>query len=154
MSLEAKHKALDDLAGAHVELKEAALRIPEEKLNDALLGGWSVKDVIAHVSSWDELASLDVHRLARGHVPVLSDYKSAEADDWNASLMRGRTRFSPGQIYYELESCYDMLIEALETVPEAMYDGRTAVTDIVRITEDHYRQHAGNIREWRERQGL
>ncbi len=153
MSSEAKSKAVADLAAAHLDFKETVRGIPDDKLPSPVLGEWSAKDVIAHVSSWDELASLDLRRIGRGHVPTVAAFREADVDEWNAFLMRGRKLFPPAQVYHELEQCYDMLAEALETVPEAMFQQGGMVTNFLAITVHHYQDHAGHIREWREREG-
>jgi hypothetical protein len=153
MSSEAKTKALADLAAAHVDFKETIRGIPEDKLAAVMLGEWSTKDVIAHVGAWDELASLDIRRIGRGHVPTLAAFREAEVDEWNAFYMRGRKLFLPAQVYHELEECYDMLVEALETVPEAMFEQGSLVTNLLAVSVHHYQDHGGHIREWREREG-
>lgn len=153
MSSEAKSKALADLAAAHVDFKEAVRGIPVDKLAAPVLGEWSAKDVIAHISSWDELASLDLRRIGRGHVPTLAAFREADVDEWNGFFMRGRKLFPTPQVYHELEERYDMLVEALETVPEAMFQQGGMVTNFLAIAVHHYRDHAANIREWREREG-
>jgi hypothetical protein len=154
MSSEAKAKALADLAAAHAGFKEVSLHIPEDRLTVAMLGEWSAKDVIAHVSSFAEVVALDMHRLARGHVPVLAAFREAEVDEWNAFFMRGRKLFPPAQAYYELECCYDMLVEALEAVPEAMFEGGHMVTNVLAVVIHHYGDHGGHIRDWRQQEGI
>lgn len=154
MPAEAKTKALADLAAAHAGFKEVALHIPEDRLTVAMHGEWSAKDVIAHVSSLSEATALDVSRMARGHVPCLAAFREAEVDEWNGYLMRGRKLFPPAQVYSELESRYDMLVEALEAVPEAMFEGGHMVTNILAVIIHHYGDHAGHVREWRQREGI
>ncbi len=153
MSSEAKTKALADLAAAHNDFKETVQGIPDDKLTTVMLGEWSAKDVIAHVSAWDELASLDLRRIGRGHVPTLAAFREAEVDEWNAFYMRGRKLFLPAQVYHELEECHDMLVEALGTVPDAMFDQGSLVTNLLAVSVHHYQDHADHIREWREREG-
>jgi len=154
MSSEAKTKALADLAAAHVGFKETIRGIPDEKLAVVMLGEWSAKDVIAHVGAWDELAALDIRRIGRGHIPCLAAFREEEVDEWNAFYMRGRKLFPPAQVYFELEACYDMLVEALETVPEAMLEQGSLVTNLLAISVHHYEDHGGHIREWRQREGI
>lgn len=154
MTADAKAKALADLAAAHAAFKETARAIPDEKLTVVMLGEWSAKDVIAHVSAWDELASLDIRRIGRGHVPCLAAFREAEVDEWNAFYMRGRKLFLPAQVFFELEECYDMLVEALETVPQAMFQQGSMVTNLLAISVHHYQDHGGHIREWRQREGI
>jgi hypothetical protein len=153
MSSEAKTKALADLAAAHVQFKETVRGIPDDKLAAVVLGEWSAKDVIAHISSWNELAALDMRRIGRGHIPTLAGFRETEVNEWNAFFMRGRKLFPAPQVYHELEGCYDMLVEALETVPEAMFQQGSMVTNFLAISVHHYQDHGGHIREWREREG-
>jgi hypothetical protein len=151
---EAKTKALADLAAAHLDFKETVRGIPDDKLTVAVLGEWSAKDIIAHVSSWEEVAALDLRRIGRGHVPFVAGFREADVDEWNAFLMRGRKLFLPAQVFHELEGCYDMLVEALETVPEAMFQQGGMVTNFLAISVHHYQDHGGHIREWRQREGI
>jgi hypothetical protein len=154
MSLEAKHKVLEDLAAAHVAFKEAVLHIPADKLTAPMHGEWCVKDLVAHVSSWEEVASLDLHRIAAGQVPIVAAFKEPEIDEWNAFLMRGRRLFPAAQVMAELESRYDMLVEAIEAVPEAMFSGGSVVANFLAVAIHHYGDHGGHIREWREKEGI
>jgi hypothetical protein len=154
MTADAKTKALADLAAAHLTFKETVRDIPDDKLTVVMLGEWSAKDVIAHVSSWDELSALDLRRIGRGHVPCLAAFREEDVDEWNGFLMRGRKLFPPAQVYHELEGCHDMLVEALETVPEAMFQQGGMVTNFLALAVQHYQDHGGHIRDWREREGV
>jgi hypothetical protein len=123
MTSEVKAKALADVAAAHVAFKEAVRGIPEERLSGPMHGEWSAKDLIAHISSWNEFTSLDMRRLARGHVPCMAAFREADVNEWNAFLVRPRKLFPVPQVIAELEGCYDALAEALATVPQAMFEG-------------------------------
>jgi hypothetical protein len=151
---EAKAKMLADLAAAHVEFKEAILHIPEKHTSDGVLGDWTAKDVAAHVSSWDEMVCMDLQRLVRGHLPVMEGVRADEVDEWNAVLMKGRFAFPFEQVLSELEECYDMLFESLESVPYSMFKEGGAVERMMAIEIEHYRTHAAHVREWREKLGI
>ena len=154
MTSEAKAATLADLAAAHVDLKETVRGIPEDRLSEPMHGEWSVKDLIAHISSWNEFTSLDMRRLARGHVPCIAAFREADVDQWNAFLIRPRKLFPAGQVMAELEGCYDALAEALATVPQAMFEPGQMVSNMLALIGGHYRDHARHIREWREREGV
>jgi hypothetical protein len=154
MSLEAKHKAIEDLAAAHVAFKETVSHIPDDRMTAPVLDAWCAKDLVAHVSSWDELTALDMHRIAQGHVPQLAGLKSAEVDDWNDFMMRGRRLFPAGQVMGELESRYEMLVEGLQAVPEAMFGQGSLAANMLALTIQHYKEHGEHFREWRESEGI
>ncbi len=154
MTMEAKAKSLADLAAAHVHFKETVRGIPDDKLTVPMHGEWSVKDLIAHVSSWNEMGALDMARVGRGHVPCVAAFREADVDEWNAFLMRPRKLFPPAQVYSELEGCYDMMAEALAAVPQAMFQPGNMVPNFLMIAVHHYGDHGGHIREWRQQQGI
>src|SRR3972149_975944 len=113
MTSEAKAKALADLAAAHVAFKEAIRGIPEDRLAAPMHGEWSAKDLVAHISAWNEHTSLDARRIARGHVPCIATFREADVDEWNAFLVRPRKLFPAAQVRSELEGCYDALAGGL-----------------------------------------
>ncbi len=154
MSADAKTKALTDLAAAHAGFKKTVDGIPEDKLTTTIHGEWSAKDLIAHVSSWNEMSALDMRRVARGHVPCLAAFREADVNEWNGFLMRPRKLFPPAQVLSELESCYEMLVAALETVPQGMFEPGQMVSNFLMIATHHYGDHGGHIREWREGEGI
>jgi hypothetical protein len=154
MPAEAKAKALADLAAAHVHFKETVRGIPDDKLTLPMHGEWSAKDLIAHVSSWNEMAALDMARIARGHVPCLAAFREADVNEWNAFLMRPRKLFPPAQVFFELEGCYDRMVEALAAVPQAMFQPGNMVANFLMIAIHHYGDHGGHIREWRQQEGV
>jgi hypothetical protein len=155
MSLEAKRKTLEELAAAHVAFKETVSHIPDDKVTAPMQGEWSAKDLVAHVSSWEEVTALDVHRrLIRGHLPVIAALDHSEVDDWNAFLMRGRKAFSWQQVAWELEGNYEMLVEALEMAPASAFDQGSLLANFLAIAIHHYGDHGGQIHEWRQREGI
>ena len=154
MTSEAKAKALADLAAAHVDFKETVRGIPEDRLTVPMHGEWSAKDIVAHVSSWSEFSAQDMRRLARGDVPCIAAFREADVNEWNAFLVRPRKLFPAAQVMAELEGCYDALVEALETVPRAMFEQGQMVGNMLLIARGHYRDHAGHLTAWREREGI
>src|SRR3990172_8047677 len=138
MTSETKAKALADVAAAHVAFKEAVRGIPEERLSVPMHGEWSAKDIVAHVSSWNEMSALDMRRLARGHVPCIAAFREADVNEWNAFFMRPRK----------------LLAEALGAVPQAMFEPGQMVSNLLALIGGHYRDHARHIREWREGEGV
>jgi hypothetical protein len=151
---EAKAKALADLASAHAAFGETVRGISEDKLTVPMHGEWSAKDLIAHVSSWNEAVALDIRRIGRGHVPCLAAFREADVDEWNGFLMRPRKLFPPAQVFHELGDCYDMLVQALEALPEGKFEPGQMVPNLLAVAVHHYGDHAGHIRQWRQREGI
>ena len=94
------------LERARSELLDSIRGLPEERLTETgAVGEWSVKDVLTHIVSWEEMALPDLARLARGDTPVLQgiDLYAANFDAVNAALMSLRRELPLDQVLRELD---------------------------------------------------
>jgi hypothetical protein len=144
---------ISDLEKARSEVRIAIEGLPESEMTRPVDGTWSVKDMLAHISSWDELGATDITRASRGHVPALMAFKDDEIDDWNAGLMRGRTMFSLPQALFELDDRRQRLVEVLNSAPEQLINGPLAAR-LVDVLVEHDQMHAREISEWRQGAGV
>ncbi len=145
-----KSDAIAGLGAARKETLDAINGIPEEKMAVAAFGTWSVKDVLCHLTSWEQFAVPDLQRISRGHIPQLATLRLEEIDDWNAGLMRSRNLFSLAQAMFELEESRRQFIDALNAQPEGVF----AAGQMVRMLTDGLvngeKGHVADIREWRK----
>lgn len=147
-----KSDAIAALEAVRRETLDAIDGVPEEKMAVAAFGTWSIKDVLCHLTSWEQLAVADLQRVSRGHVPQLATFRGEDVDDWNACLMRSRNLFPLPQVMFELEDSRRHLLAALNEMP----DGLFASGQMVRMLSDglvHGEQgHVADIRAWRQQQ--
>jgi hypothetical protein len=149
-----KSSAIDDVKSGHAELLKAIEGLPDDKMGVVWYGEWSTKDVLAHIASWDEFATLDLRRIGRGHIPCLAAFKEAEVDEWNGFFMRPRKLFALPQVRFEGEHWHDELLDTLDALPDPMFSQGQMVANFVAIAGAHYRDHAGRITEWRQKEGV
>ena len=149
-----KSNAVADLEAAFRELQAAVDGVPNDQMTAVWFGEWSAKDILAHAASWDEFASLDFQRIGRGHTPCLAAFREADVNDWNGFLMRPRKLFSLAQVRFESGHCHQQLLDALKGLPEAVFAPGNMVAAFLAISTGHYRDHAGGIRRWRQKEGL
>jgi hypothetical protein len=149
-----KSDAIAVLETARRETLESINGIPEEKMTVAAFGSWSVKDVLCHLTSWEQIAAPDIQRVGRGHIPQLAAFRREEVDEWNVGLMRSRNLFPLPQVMFELEDSRRQFIDALNAQPEGMF----AAGQMVRMLTDGLvsgeNGHAAAIREWRQKEGI
>ncbi len=149
-----KSDAIAGLEAARKETLDAINGIPEEKMTVAAFGTWSVKDVLCHLTSWEQFAVPDLQRISRGHIPQLATLRLEEVDDWNVGLMRSRSLLPLPQAMFELEDSRRQFIDALNAQPEGVF----AAGQMVRMLTDGLvngeKGHAADIREWRKQQGV
>ena len=149
-----KSDAIAALETVRAETLEAINGIPEDKMAVAAFGTWSVKDVLCHLTSWEQFAVPDLQRISRGHIPQLATLRLEEIDEWNAGLMRSRNLFLLPQAMFELEDSRRQFIDALNAQPEGVF----AAGQMVRMLTDGLvngeKGHAADIREWRQKEGV
>lgn len=148
-----KWATISEIEAACKDMVSAVDGVPPGRMTEAFLDQWSAKDILAHTASWAEFTVNDFQRLARGHMPCLVAFKESEVNDWNAFLMRPRAMFPLEQVRFEFDHWHRTLLDLLEELPEAMF-GPGVLANVCVILHSHLREHAGNIRAWREREGI
>jgi len=136
------------------ELASAIQGLPEDRMTVPLAGDWSVKDFMGHIASWDEFTVSDLKRIARGRLPCLAAFREAEVDSWNAFLIRPRKLFPLPQIRAEFEEARAEMVAALKDLPEGLLAQGQMVRNIFVIMTNHEKDHARQLREWRQAEGI
>src|SRR2546429_3897720 len=65
----------------------------EADLTEVWLGGWSIKEIVAHMVGWHRELTPALERIARGERPIPAEVSYADVDAWNArfaSALRDR----------------------------------------------------------------
>ncbi len=149
-----KSDAIAALEATRREIMDAINGIPEDKMTVPSFGAWSVKDVLCHLTSWEQLAVADLQRVGRGHIPQLATFRGEDVDEWNAWLMRSRNLFPLPQVMFELEDTRRQLIDGLNALPDNLF----ASGQMARMLTDgliHGEQgHIADIRAWRQKEGV
>ena len=131
--------------------------LSEEQMSEVWFGAWSVRDILAHVAGWHREEAGMLERMARGERPVPegADYPYNAADAWNARFVERWQTASPATILEEMKASKKAYVAAARQLPEGRFqEGRTAQRLLREGCIDHYREHAGEIREWRQREGI
>ena len=128
--------------------------LDEQSMSAELENGWTMKDVMAHVAMWDEMVLPDLIRAARGHHSSLDawDHESF-TDQWNQISLALRRHFPLEQVLSELAESRQAILSFLDSPPEErLTSGPIPVA--CAIQAGHDREHAAQIRAWRERAGV
>lgn len=125
-------------------LDETALLTP------GVTGNWSIRDLIAHVTWWEEEALTHVpHLLEGGRAPRYSVmYGGIHA--FNALMTERKHSLSLAKVFEEQEQTHRRLIALVNRLPESALAGDSRVRRRLRLdTYGHYPKHAEAIRRWR-----
>jgi len=145
-------RLLRRLESAYATFEESFAGLPEAALIEpGVAGDWSVKDVLAHVSTWEEEALEHLPVIVAGGTPPRYA-ASGGIDAFNARMAERKRDLSLGEVRRLLETSHRRLIAYVRSVPEDQFAGDTRFRRRLRLdTYGHYRLHADAIREWRER---
>jgi hypothetical protein len=145
-----KATMLRDADLAFDELREAIEGLSDEEMRRAWLGTWGVREILIHISGWHDEMAAALDRLAKGDAP----YPPGTYDDfdaWNARFVESRAGVKPGDAVAEVQRSHQRLLRAAAAVAEPLFAtggaGRGALDG---AGAGHYREHAAQIRQWRQ----
>ena len=146
-----------ELERARAELRASIQGLTDGQMTrPGAVGEWSVKDVLSHATSWEELALPDLIRLARGDMPALAiigDLESANYDGPNSIIMALRRHLPLDQVLRELGIVHAAFVEAARGLPAPdLVEGQFG-RGLLEITAKHDEEHARDILAWRDREG-
>jgi uncharacterized damage-inducible protein DinB len=120
--------------------------LSDEELTERSLDGWSVKDHLAHVATWDEIRAAEVARISAGHASAWR--MSGEQDAaYNALAYDLRASLTPAQAKWELMTSRQQLLDAIEAAAGRGLDA--SLYGEAGLRSGHEEQHTGWIKRWR-----
>jgi hypothetical protein len=117
-------------------------------------GDWSVRDILAHVTTWEEEALKHLPLILRGGAPPRYSVVYGGIDAFNARTTEEKRSLSLSEVREQLAATHGRLLELIRSVPEHELAGDTRFRRRLRLDAyGHYPVHAAAIRRWWERQG-
>ena len=111
---------------------------------------WSVRDIIAHVTWWEEEALQHLPLIRGGGRPPRYSVKYGGIDAFNALMTEQRRGDSLAQVLGRHDEVHRRLIAYVETVPDELFSRETRFRRRLRLdTYAHYPIHTRAIEEWR-----
>lgn len=149
-----KERLLKRLDRAWEDLKQSYAGLSESELMKAgVMGDWSVKDIIAHVTWWEEEALKHLPIVLRGGRPPRYSVLYGGIDAFNALMTEQRKDWTLAKVLRQRDDTHRRLIDFIQSAPEDQCRSETRFRHRLRLdTYGHYRIHAEAIRSWREQQ--
>jgi hypothetical protein len=139
----------------HQNLRQAIDGLDESQLSRVWFGDWSVKDIIAHVLGWEREMTGALQRLARGEGPIPEGVDYSNIDEWNAKLALEMAPIGAATVLATWRQVHMNYAKAAKAVPDDQYGEDKTVNRLLQLSGfGHYREHAAQIHEWRQREGL
>jgi len=147
-----KQQLLKRLEKAWATLNESCNGLSDSQLTEpGVIGDWSVKDILAHVTTWEEEALKYLPLIVTGgRPPRYTQYGGLNA--FNAQMTEQKRDLVVSYVLKQLDETHRRLIDYIRSVPEEHFTRETRFRHRLRLdTYSHYPMHAKAIREWRER---
>jgi hypothetical protein len=124
----------------------------EQMAVSGVIGDWSVKDIIAHVTDWEKEALKNLPLILQGkRTPRYKDLYGG-INSFNAKMTLLHKNHSLSGILKESNSTHQQLVAFTNNFPDEMFSGETRFRRRLRLdTYSHYPVHTKAILEWRAR---
>jgi uncharacterized protein (TIGR03083 family) len=145
-------RLLERLDAAWAALSASYAGVSDSQLVEpGVVDDWSVKDVLAHVTSWEEEALKHLPLIIAGGTPPRYAAQGG-IDAFNARATEAGRRLSLAEVLRRRDETHARLLDFIRSQPEGTFGGQTRARRRLRLdTYGHYPEHTEAIRAWRER---
>lgn len=141
--LDAEWKDFED---SYAGLSDSELLLP------GVTGKWSVRDIIAHVTWWEEEALKHMPLIREGGRAPRYSVTYGGIDAFNAIMTEKRRGLSLAEVLRQHSAVHGQLIQYVSVAPEDLFTRETRFRRRLRLDAyAHYPIHARAIRAWRSR---
>jgi hypothetical protein len=122
----------------------------EQLLTPGVQGAWSVRDVIAHVTWWEEEALTHLPLIREGGRPPRYSVKYGGIDAFNARMTERRRGLALAEVLRQHDEVHAQLVAYLRQAPPELFATETRFRRRLKLdATGHYPLHAKAIRAWR-----
>ena len=149
-----REETLSAVSKTWQELKDAIALVPDDRLDEpGVVGSWSVKDLIGHVTTWEVEALQALRSYQNDNDAEALTAWPEDLDGFNAWQSEGKRGTGLTQLRRELDDCHVQIVRLVSALGEAEFQ-MSEVSERIRIdTYDHYADHAGQILRWLDASG-
>ena len=147
-----RRQVLEKLASAWNDFTESYAGLPQADLvKPGVIRAWSVRDIIAHVTTWEEEALKHLPSILEGGTPPRYSATYGGIDAFNAQMTVRKAALSLSEVLGQQEEVHEQVIALVGRVPEDLFLRETRFRRRLRLdTYSHYPKHAEAIRRWRK----
>jgi hypothetical protein len=138
--------AWDEFTSSYAGLSESELLIP------GVTKSWSVRDIIAHVTTWEEEAVKHLPGVLEGRRPPRYSVTYGGIDAFNALVTARKKDLSLAEIFKQQATVHRRVLGLIERAPDEHLVSESRFRRRLRLdTYGHYPKHAEAIRRWRQK---
>ena len=133
------------------ELHQAIDGLTDEEMRRVWLGAWGVREIVIHISGWHREMVPALGRIGKDEAPSPAGTYD-DFDAWNARFVERKTGVKTADVLAELDAAHRAFVAAAAGLPDRHFaPGSAARESFEGAGAGHYREHAAQIREWRQR---
>lgn len=139
---------------AEIESTWGGLPLAEMVRRPGVTRDWSAKDLIAHLTYWENRVLADIQTGIEGKTPTMeTDVDATNYRTWSVNRNRPLAEVLAG-----FRRSHERMLAYLDTVPEPLLtnttrfpwaEGGTLLTHILSEYQTHYDAHLPDLRRWR-----
>lgn len=160
-----KARILEEMRTKYTTLEEILSPLDETQMTAAgVTGDWSIKDALAHITSWQHRLLDRLHAAARNGEPTIPGISSdEEVDKLNEQFYQQNKSRPLVEVLEDFRASYQQIVDAVQALSEedlvnpqrfAWMQGDPLWQIVAGDTYDHYEEHAQPIREWLARSSI
>src|SRR5215213_8223378 len=109
-------------------------------------GRWSVRDILAHVTTWEQEALLHLPVILQGGRPPRYSTTYGGIDAFNALTTTQKKQLPLSEVLRELDQVHARLLEYIQAAPDELFATETRFRRRLRLDAyGHYPKHARAI---------
>ena len=154
-----KAELLQRLREGRAEWDAALAEVQREIMDEpGVAGAWSVKDVVAHITSHERWIGDRMHEVLRGESYTPTPVDAMSVDDRNEVFYRQNKSQSVDEVLRDSQEAFRLIEEAVEAHTDAFlfeplrFEGVPVPITVWTLLRgdvyEHYPQHIPQIREW------
>ena len=119
-------------------------------MEPGVTGPWSVRDILAHVTTWEEEPLKHLPLILQGGRPPRYSVQYGGIDAFNARMTEEKRNMSLAEVRAHLAATHLRLVDFIQSLPEdRLADDRRLRRRLRLDTYGHYPLHAEAVRRWR-----
>lgn len=148
-----KQQLLKQLDKSWAAVKESYAGLSDAQMTQlGVTGNWSVKDILAHVTTWEEEALKHLPLILEGGRPPRYSTTYGGINAFNARMTEQKRGLSLAAVLKQLDETHRRLVDYIHSAPADPFTRETRFRRRLRLdTYSHYPKHARAIWQWRER---
>jgi hypothetical protein len=123
-----------------------------QMLQPHVTGEWSVRDIVVHVTTWEQEALRHLPLILKGGRPPRYSVAYGGIDAFNRLMTERKKELSFDEVFRQQQDVHQQLIAMIESAPAEELRSESRFRRRLRLdTYGHYPIHAAAIRRWCKR---